>query len=131
MKDNKVVLVSVGVITMMITKMILSSIGVYVLSTVFIVMLVMTSSIIYTVYANVHGRNFLFGIKLNVVTSISMVFTSFSMSVSIVIIQCFPKYSDEHPILTLIVIVISLLSFFSCMIVWIVVSKIVTNKKRY
>lgn len=108
------------------TQRILASIKVTAISDSIFIIILMTISVVYTVLVNTRNS---FGRKLNIISSIIMLMMGFCISISSILIDVFPRFSDQHVILVSIVVAIGGIGFFAMIVFIIWASKKFSNRK--
>lgn len=122
MKGKQGLYASLILIISISTQRILGLKGLTTASIIFVAILAMTLSISFTVFVN---RRNAFGGKLNIISSAIMLAMGTFLSISMIIYGCFSRFSDEHVILTSIIALLAVVSFFVAVIFW------VWNVKKY
>lgn len=127
MKNSRGFYIFLGVSILFLTQRILASIKVTSVSDSIGTIVLMTLGIGYTVYVN---RKNSFGKKLNIISSITFLMMCLGLSISSILIDSFPHFSDEHIILTLIIGSFGVVGFFAMLIILVWISNHYSKSKK-
>jgi hypothetical protein len=118
----------IGLITVIITQIVLKSIGINKISVILVSTLLIASGVIFAVTMIKNGNKGL-GFRLNITASIIMLLACILGGAMFIMIECYPQFGDTHKILAMILVFSALGSFLLVVIFWTVTFFIITKNK--
>lgn len=111
----------VGLATVIITQMILSSLGVNGISTIIYITFLAVAGTVFA-FIMIKSKNNRFGKKNSVIAVILMSLGCITNIASMLLIRCYPQFGDDHKIIAIAIVLSGILTFFTVVIFWIVMA---------
>jgi fumarate reductase subunit D len=127
-RNKSIVGASISVVTIFLTQIFLRAIGGTRFSVQISVTVLLLVSVLFS-YGMISNKNKIFGLKLNIITSLLMLIMCIIISIEIIYNDCFPEIAKTHQLLTLTIYLSELISFIA-FVTFIAVATSITKKNK-